>query len=608
MARTLAQAREHARPSDDQILARVIAGAVQLQQQGSVAEAALLYQRVLQVNPHHFDALHLLGVARQQEYRSEEALRLIDAALRIVPDSADALSNRGVALKTLRRFDEALASYDAALAINSEQMDALVNRMRMLVLLERHEHALDACVAVLERNPKHTDALRHRGQTFFKLGKFADALADYDQALALEPGDIDALNGRCVVLLALYRFEEALDSIDQALAINPADATALSNRGSALFRLKRFSEALRSCDAALALCPDHATALNNRGIVLAGLHRFDEALASYARALALEPDNAEIHYNYALVLLAHGDFRAGWREYEWRRKSLRWKLRHYNFTQPLWLGDAPVEGKTVLLQAEQGMGDSLQFIRYASLLARRGANVIVEVPRPLKKLIAEIPSIKVVVRGEELPAFDLHSALMSMPLAFGTEVATIPAEVPYIPIPQTRVAKWRDRLGGHLGKHRVFRVGVAWEGSALHEDNRGRSIALDRFATLFSNPGIEFVSFQRDMALGDAATLQRFSNVVDLGEELTDFADSAAVVSLLDVVVTIDTALAHLAGAVGKPVWILLPFNPDFRWMLDRGDSPWYPTARLFRQSTLGDWNEPLDQVRRALISFTSGE
>lgn len=600
MTRAVAKRRESTQPRQAEILAQAIAGAVRQHRDGNAGEAEALYQRILEVAPDHFDALHLLGVLRQQQGRCAEALTLIDAALRVIPNSADALSNRGVVLKALGRCEEALASYDRALMIDPEQIDALDNRARLLLQLERYAEALEATAAVLVRQPDHADALRCRGHALLKLDRLAVALAAYDGVLALRPDDVESLNNRGVVLVSLNRCEEAIVSLDRVLAGDPANVSALVNRGNALRRLRRIDEALISYDAALALEPVNAEALHNRAVALVELNRLDEALASYDRAIAFAPNNADIRFGHGLALLTAADFRAGWREYEWRWKSRRWDPRQRNFAQPQWLGDVPVEGRTILLHAEQGMGDSLQFVRYAPLLARRGARVIAEAPAALRTLFDRLPAVEVVSHGDHLPEFDLHCSLMSLPLAFGTELATIPAEVPYLEAAPDRVAKWRTRLG----EPRLPRVGMVWKGSALHENNRKRSIALDRFDLILSTPGIEFISMQRDLAPQDARTLRGHSSVLDIGDELTDFADSAAVISLLDLVVSVDTAVAHLAGAMAKPVWILLPFSADFRWMLDREDSPWYPTARLFRQAALGDWSGPLGDVRRGLLSM----
>jgi hypothetical protein len=273
-----------------------------------------------------------------------------------------------------------------------------------------------------------------------------------------------------------------------------------------------------------------------------------------------------------------------------------------NFVQPSWLGEGALDGRTVLLHAEQGLGDTLQFVRYAPLVARRGARVLLEVQPPLLPLLSGFEGVaSVLAQGTKLPAFDLHCPLLSLPLAFGTEIDSIPAKIPYIGVSDSRRAKWRERLGAR----EMPRIGIAWAGSTAHRNNAKRSLALAQFASLLSTPGVEFVSLQKELSEPDAGLLPDFGNVLQLGEELADFADTAAVIERLDLVISADTSVAHLAGAIGKPVWILIPLAPDFRWLLAREDSPWYPTARLFRQQRLGDWNSVLGRVRTALVRLT---
>ena len=298
-----------------------------------------------------------------------------------------------------------------------------------------------------------------------------------------------------------------------------------------------------------------------------------------------------------MVQLSLGQFRDGWTNYEARwEKEMAHQRR--GFTQPLWLGAESLAGRTILLHAEQGLGDTLQFVRYAPMIARRGARVLLEVPPTLLSLLSD--GVAAIFRqGEQLPPFDFHCPLMSLPLAFGTEISSIPAEIPYLRIPADRVSKWHKRLGAR----RAFRVGIAWAGSAIHKNNSNRSISLERFARLLSTQGVEFVSIQKELSGADAAILAE-RNVLHVGDELGDFADTAAVISQLDLVLSADTSVAHLAGAIGKPVWILLPLAPDFRWLLSREDSPWYPSARLFRQPRLGDWDSVLERVRWELASF----
>ena len=392
--------------------------------------------------------------------------------------------------------------------------------------------------------------------------------------------------------LALDRIIEALASYDEALAANPSHVGARVNRGNTLLRFNRPADALASYDHALALMPDHPQILTNRGHTLRRLDRTQEALASLEAALAKSSDFPEAHFEAALAHLTLGDFKAGWNAYEWRWKTGAFADKRRAFRQPLWLGNAPLAGKTILLHAEQGFGDTIQFIRYAPLLKNSGARVLCEVQPELMSLLAPFDGIELVTKGAVLPPFDLHCPLLSLPLAFGTEPATIPAGVPYLKAPAARVAHWRDRLPpGSL------RAGFVWSGSRAHKNDANRSIALSPFEPLFANLPFACFSLQHEMRDADREVLQRLPNLIDLGPELSDFAETAAVISLLDAVVSVDTAVAHLAGALGKPVVILLPHAADFRWMRDRDDTPWYRSAKLVRQPAFGDWDGAIGRL-----------
>jgi hypothetical protein len=372
--------------------------------------------------------------------------------------------------------------------------------------------------------------------------------------------------------------------------------------------LGRHDEAFASYDRALEIDPKYVEAYVNRGNVFGALGRTERGLADYLSAVEIRPDRAEGRWNASLAQLTLGVFREGWKNYEVRWLKEETAEQRRNFTQPLWLGEEDVAGRTILLHPEQGLGDTLQFVRYAPLLARRGARVILEVQPSQKTLLANVEGIAGILgRGETLPDFDLHCPMMSLPLAFGTELATIPAEIPYIAVPRERVSKWQARLGKRRSpqsgapQSRALRVGIAWAGSSTHINNRNRSIALGRFAALFATPNVEFVTLQKELGPGEAAMLRRHPNVTAVGAELSDFADTAALISLLDLVVSVDTSVVHLAGAIGRPVWVLVPLAPDFRWLLKREDSPWYPTARLFRQARIDDWESVLECARGEL-------
>jgi Tfp pilus assembly protein PilF len=433
--------------------------------------------------------------------------------------------------------------------------------------------------------------------TLQRQGRLQEAATIYAAVLAADGNHVDALRNLSIVRRQERKFDEAIALIRRAIVVAPNWAEAHDQLGNILQALNRPAEAIDWHQRAIALRPDYVEAYNNLGIALAALHRPADALVQYEKALALKPDYAEVHYNESIARLGLGDFAAGWKKYEWRWERANSQQQRRNFSQPLWLGEANLAGRTILLHADQGLGCSLQFIRYLPLVARRGGKAVVEVQRPLVPLLAGLRDASAIVaRGDRLPDFDCHCPLLSLPLAFNTTMATIPADVPYLAAPAPEIARWRALLprdGAPL-------VGLAWAGNPGHANDHNRSVALRRLLPLLRMPGIRFVSLQHELRAGDAQLLDP-ANVLRVGEQVANFADTAAVVACLDVVITVDTAIAHLAGALGKPTWVLLPFSPDWRWFVDRADSPFYPTARLFRQPAADDWESVVAQVGDAL-------
>ena len=544
-------------------LMQTIGQAVALHQQGRLDEAEKLYARALKLQRDNFDALHLLGVLNHQRGKPAEAHRLIAAALKVNPNSPDALSNLGIVLNTLKRGPEALAAVDRALALAPAHLDALNNRGNVLLDLRRPEDAIKAFDAVLAAAPGHPQARINRGNALTELGRIGDALTDYDAALAAAPNHP----------LAHY------------------------NRGNALRLLGREPEAIVAYERALSAAPQHVNAWLNRGHALAALNRHQDAVASYDRVLALQGDHADAHFNAAMSLLTVGDYARGFREYEWRWNRTGMAARK-EFRRPPWLGETPLNGKTIVLHAEQGLGDTVQFARYVPQIARMGARVVLEVPPELKTLLAGLDgAAAVVARGDKLPPYDAHCPLGSLPLACKTDAANIPAAIPYLRAPEAHLAKWRARLE----RLPAPRVALAWSGRAAHPNDKNRSVSLAQLKPLLSAPGISFVSVQRELRDGDAGLLSQEPGIAHVGAELDDFADTAAVLTLCDLLVCVDTSVAHVAGALGRPVALLVPFQPDWRWMLDREASPWYPSIRLFRQSAPRDWDGVIARVRDAL-------
>ncbi|HEX3502800.1 MAG TPA: tetratricopeptide repeat protein [Xanthobacteraceae bacterium] len=564
--------------------------------------------------------------------RFDEALASYDRAIELRLDSSEIHTNRGNALHELKRHQEALASYDRALALRPDHIEALANRGVALLALERFEEALAGCDRALALQPDFAEALCNRGLAQYRLTRFAEALASHERALALRPDYAEAHYNRANALLALERLEEALAAYDHVLTLRANYPEALLNRGSVLEKLKRFEDALASYDRAIALRPNYAEVHANRGIVLEKIDRFEESLASYGRALALQPDNAGAHYrqgvalekvkrfaealahygraitlrpdyadahhNEALCRLLTGDLRRGFAQYEWRWQTEQLERVKRRFPQKLWRGSDEITGKTILLHAEQGFGDTIQFCRYVPRVAERAAHVILEVQKPLQDLMRSLPgAARIVSKGEPLPDFDLHCPFLNLPVAFGTELATIPSATPYLQAHPSAVAHWDARLGPKFRR----RIGLAWAGHPTHLNDHNRSMRLD--ALLSATDGIDatFVSLQRQIRDADTAILQDRSDIFHFGEELHSFSDTTALIASLDLVISVDTSVAHLAGALAKPVWVLLPFIPDWRWLLDQEDSPWYPTARLFQQDETRAWGNVMKRVHAAL-------
>jgi tetratricopeptide (TPR) repeat protein len=554
-------------PKSSPNITRLLRQAFKRHQKGQFSGAARLYEAVLAHQPNNFDALHLLGLLNYQQGRLGEALRCIAAALRSNSRSVEGLANHGLVLHALGRYADAVTSYDQALALK----------------------------------PDAPEIHNGRGNALTQLGRHQDALDSFDRALAIRPNYLLASYNRGTCLFDSGRAEEALADFDRALAIDPHHVETLGNRGNALFKLNRIEEALAAYAAALAISPHHPRLLHNRAHALRQSGRPTEALATITTAIGSGGADPEILYEHALIQLTLGAFRAGWSSYESRWQTREFAPQRRDFLQPLWLGEEPLSGKTILLHAEQGFGDTVQFARYLSVVANLGARVILEVQAELKTLMLGLDAVNTVVaRGEPLPPFDLQCPLASLPLACKTQIATIPASLPYIAVAQDRVAVWRSHL-----PPRPLLAGLAWAGRPTHPNDRNRSLALERLRPLFAaSEKTCFISLQHDVRGDDDSILRQHPDILRLGQEVKDFADTAAIISLLDVVVSVDTAVAHLAGALGKPVFLLLPYAADFRWLVGRPDSPWYPTARLFRQPRFGDWETVVTQVCDALDEY----
>ena len=551
----------------DPIRASRLQAARTLQAQHQHAQAAALCEPLLAGAPQDFDVLLLLGVLKAQTQQLDQSVDLLCRAIEVRPDSFAAYYALGYAMCKLQQFAAGVECFDQCLALN----------------------------------PGYAEAACDRGSALVELGQHQAALESYKLAIALRPAYSEAWSNQGNALLALGQTDAAIASFNHALTLNPQAAATYLNLGNGYQAAGEAALALSSYDQAVALQPNYLIALANRCGPLKQQHRLDEAVASCNQALALDPQHADTYWNRGLALLLQGHLRQGFADYHWRWKREAFAPIKRNFHQPLWLGDTPVRGKTVLLHAEQGLGDSLQFVRYAQALADLGARVVLEAEPALFELFGTLPGVDQLVRqGQPLPAFDLHCPLLSLPLAMGTELDSIPGPVPYLRASPERQAPWRDRLGPHHG----LRVGLVWSGSPTHQDDHNRSIAL---AALLAHlpEGPQYVSLQKDVRPSDQAALQT-QGLLHFGPQLQSFSDTAALCACLDLVISVDTSVAHLSGALGQRTWVLLPHLPDWRWLMQRSDSPWYPSARLYRQAQARDWSAPLAQLALDLRSLAA--
>jgi tetratricopeptide (TPR) repeat protein len=619
-------------------VAQALAIAAQHYQAGNLNQAEQLCAQVLREDPRHAGGLFLLGLidrqagrydlavehlaqavrwkpdfaeahnslgnALREQKRLEEAVASFRQALRLNPHLAEARSNLGVALMELGRLAEAVASLQQALNLKPNYAEAQNNLGLALSQQGRLEEAAASLRQALRLRPDYVEAHNNLGTVLTKQGKLAEAVASLQQALNLKPNHADAHINLGSALMEQGRLEEAVVSLRHALRLQPNRPEAHYNLGNALRDQLKIDEAVASFQEAIRLKPSYAEAHNNLGNALREQGKLNEAVTSFQQALCHNPHHAEAHRNLALTLLLLGNFDQGFSEYEWR-----WQCKEFvpkRFRQQSW-GGAPLEGKKVLLYAEQGLGDTLQFIRYAPLVKQRGGVVLVESPAPLIPLLSRCPDIdQVVAKDSSVPDFDVHAALMSLPGIFGTTLATVPAAVPYLFADPALCEHWRQELRGSP----AFKVGIVWQGSAKYKDDRRRSVPLASFAPLARLAGVQLISLQKGPGSEQLHQQAGGFSVTDLGSRLDEksgaFMDTAAVMKNLDLVVTTDTATAHLAGALAVPVWVALPFLPDWRWLMDREDSPWYPTMRLFRQTAPGDWQGVFERVANELKKLLS--
>lgn len=588
----------------------LFAAAIERHQAGDAAGALPLYIQVANLCPAEIAPLVNLGFACQSVGHAGLAGKAFDRALALEPDNGQLWSARGGTCLEEGRAAEATADFLRAIVLDPDGIEPLNNLGRALCLMGRIGEAERILRRAVVLGPDHAQPYTNLGAVLIGDGRLEEGLVACARSLAIAPGNPEGENNLGNVLMELERPDEAMAAFGRALALMPAFPEACTNLSGALIDAGRCAEAVRACERAIALSPEDSRAYNNLGNALRGEGRLAPAARAFARALALAPRDADIHYNASAVLLTQGRLGEGWAEFEWRKRTDRSAFRNDPLPGPEWDG-GPLQGRTLLLYAEQGLGDVLQFCRFAPLIAARaGGPVLIRVYPSLVRLLAGLPGIAACLSTDDpLPAYDCHLPLMSIPHRLGVDLATIPADGPYLHADPAAVAGWRDRLAGEAG----IKVGLVWAGDprahqrGAHLMDRRRSLPLSAFGPLFRVPGVHWISLQKGAAVTQAGDPAFFGLMFDPMAEIDDFADTAALVSTLDLVVSVDTSVAHLAGALGRPVWILSRFDGCWRWLEGRDDSPWYPTARLYRQPAWGDWAPTLDAIERDLRRLLAG-
>lgn len=566
----------------------------------SIYEAEQLYRQVLQSHPNDVTALHALGVIAHQMGNHHEAVALLTKAIAADPLRAQFHNTLGLVCEALGDIEQALNAYRKAVSVQPDYAEGYHNMAIALQSRGQYAEAVQQCRRAVSLKPDYAQAYNTMAFSLEKQQCYTEAIGSYEQAVRLNPDFAEAYNHLGVVLNKMGRSAEAIASYRLALRADPDYAEVYNNLGIALKDREHFAEAIWNFERALRLDPDFAEAHYNLANSLRDEGRCAEALAGYKHAIQLKPDYAEAHWNMSLALLLNGDFIEGWKGYKWRRNAeLKIITDRHCSNKPRWDGGL-FEGRRLFVHYEQGLGDNIQFVRYLPMIKARGGTVIFETLRPLMGLLQGFPGIDELVEycPDKKPSvdFDVYASLLDMPHLFGTTLETVPAEVPYIHADPAKVQYWRNALAGP-----DFKAGIVWAGSSVHGNDRYRSCRLDCFAPLTRISGVRVYGLQKGEAAARMDELAGTVPVTNISKDFNDFTDTAAAIENLDLVISVDTSVLHLAGAMGKATWALLPFAPEWRWMLNRQDSPWYPTMKLFRQDTWNGWDGVFRRVAEEL-------
>ncbi|MBT8623101.1 tetratricopeptide repeat protein [Polynucleobacter paneuropaeus] len=606
------------------------------QLQRKLKESIASYKQGLAIYPENKEAHSNLGLALADLNDFTGAITYYDYAITIDPDFAQAHNNRGVALAELKRFDEAVASYDKAIHHKPDYAEAYNNRGLVLHRQSFYDLAIASYDKAIHLKPTYAEAHNNRGVAFAELKNFDSAILNYDAAILINPIYMEAYSNRGTALAERKDFEGAIESYDKAIHLKSDYAEAYNNRGFAFVKLKKYVDAIASFDRAIELNRNYSEAYNNFGIAYLEQHQYDLAHLKFDKAIALNPQYADVYSNLAMlftlqkqydlaiknydiainlkpncedfivhksfVMLVKGNFDEGLKLYENRKIRLPSGIDESRFRSKAWDGTQSLSGKKILIHFEQGYGDTIQFCRFLPLITKLGGEIILEVQKPLRELFRGMEGVSLVMgEGEPTPDFDYQCSLMRLPFIFNQNLESISGQAPYISSIESRASHWQNKLGEKLKP----RIGLVWSGNPEHKNDSNRSIHLKDLIPFLPDQ-FQYFSLQKDIRLADALTLNSSPQILNLTSELSDYAETAALVQCMDIVITVDTSVAHLAGAMGKETWVLLPYAPDWRWLLDREDSPWYSSMTLIRQDAPGDWSCGLQKVNN-MLSMISG-
>ena len=581
---------------------------------GRMEDGGELLGQVFRLDPNHAPALSTLGDALAVKGEHEGALAAFQRAIALWPLDAGLHGKLGVALSKLSRFGEAETAYRRALALDPNLIQPSFNLATSLAGQGRLTEAEQTYRDVIARDPHHQGAWINLGNLLSDQNRPKEAVAALREALKHERRDrngpvsadgvVVTLTNLAGCLRELGDLDEALDACQRGLSLDPNYVPALTNLGIILDAQGRFADAVAAYRRAVTVDPAYAQGHANLAVGLRVTGAMDEALAASHRAVALDPDDALIRFNHAHVLLMNGQLASGFEGLRWGKTCKGWSQGYPDFAEPEWQGET-FAGRTLLLYAEAGLGDTMQFVRYLPMAAEKGGSIVLQVQPPLVPLLRANTNVTVVPLGEPSPRFDLHLPLIGLPRVFGTTLDNIPAAIPYLRADAAKLSQWR----GTLDDKTSLRVGVVWSGNPRHKGDRLRSLAAEELLPELMMPDVKLYSLQKDLRASDAPAVAALGQgIVDLAPVLADFSDTAAAVTALDLVITVDTSVAHLAGALGRPVWILLPYALDWRWMRDREDTPWYPSMRMFRQRAPQVWDDVIARVSAELARAANGE